>query len=83
MSGGERGKVISLIGTVMSGAGLGGCREGKAGDGLKCILGVGFVGFCGGARYPGGCMANEVAVRSGGGSLYIQDSDGFSGVRGQ
>ena len=31
----------------------------------------------------GGCMANEVAVRSGGGSLYIQDSEGFSGVRGQ
>ena len=51
MSGGERGKVFSLIGTVTSGVGLEGCREGKArGRSSRVYSGS---GGCGGARHPG------------------------------
>ena len=78
MSGiGEGGRGTSLVGTVTSGVGLEGCREGKAGGGLfGDVLVVGVTGVLGVL----GCGANEVVLHSGDGSLCIKGIDDFIGV---
>ena len=69
--------MVLLAGAVTSGVGLEGCREGKAGGGLfGDVLVVGIAGVLGIL----GCGANEVALRSGDGSLCIKGIDDFIGV---